>query len=101
MNPRDDSIRTPATVFGVLLILLAVSVAAAWLPWGNWGAVVALSIAVAKATLIAVYFMHLHEEHTLTRVFAVSGVIWLLLLFTFLLSDYLTRTDVVRVISGR
>ena len=98
MSHRVVSLRTYTLVFAALLALLALTVSVAFLPLGGWGPVAAMSIAVGKATLIMLYFMHLRQEEGLVRVFAVSGVVWLLLLFTLLLSDYLTRADVVRAV---
>jgi cytochrome c oxidase subunit 4 len=98
MSHRVVPIGTYSLVFAALLAMLALTVAVAFLPLGGWGPVAAMSIAVAKATLIMLYFMHLRQEEGLVRVFAVSGVVWLLLLFTLLLSDYLTRADVVRAV---
>lgn len=58
---------------------------------GPWNAVVALTIAVAKATLVVLYFMHVRYSSKLTWVFVGAGIIWLIILFAFTLSDYLTR----------
>ena len=80
--------------FAALLVLLALTAAAAFVPTGKWAVVISLSIAVTKAMLIVLFFMHLREAVPLVRVFAFAGVFWLMLLLTFLLSDYLTREDV-------
>lgn len=82
-------------VFGLLLVLLAMTVGAALLPLGPWSAVVSLGIAVVKATLIVLFFMHVRYSGSLVQVFSVAGVVWLTLLFLFTFSDYLTRHDVV------
>jgi len=80
------------TIFGALMALTALTV---WianfnLP-GPLNAIVALSIAVTKATLVVLYFMHVRYSSKLTWVFVCAGLIWLLILFAFTLSDYLTR----------
>jgi cytochrome c oxidase subunit 4 len=80
------------TIFGALMVLTALTV---WianfnLP-GPLNAIVALSIAVMKATLVVLYFMHVRYSSKLTWVFVCAGLIWLLILFAFALSDYLTR----------
>lgn len=79
------------TVFAALLALLVLTVAAAGVDLGPAGPVVALSIAVAKATLIVLYFMHVRYAVPLMRVFACAGFLWLLILFALTMSDYLTR----------
>src|SRR5579871_1924384 len=52
---------------------------------------VALSIAVAKGTLVVIYFMGVRYNTPLTKVVAVSGFVWLMILFGIGMSDYLTR----------
>jgi len=81
--------------FAALLVLLALTVAATYLPTGKWAAAISLGIAALKALLIVLVFMHLRAAVPLVRVVAFAGVFWLLLLLTFLLSDYLTRRDVI------
>lgn len=79
-------------IFGALMVLTGVTVwiASFDLP-GPLNAIVALSIAVFKATLVVLYFMHVRYSSKLTWVFVCAGVIWLIILFAFTLSDYLTR----------
>ena len=96
MNHHVVPIRTYSLVFAALLAMLALTVAVAFVPLGGWSPVAAMTIAVAKAVLILLYFMHLRHAEGLVRVFAVSGLVWLLLLFALLLSDYLTRSEVIR-----
>jgi cytochrome c oxidase subunit IV len=84
-------------VFGLLMLLLAATVGASMLHLGVWSVTVALLIAFAKAALIVLYFMHVHEERGLIAVFSVAGFLWLGLLFVFTFSDYLTRGTVARL----
>jgi cytochrome c oxidase subunit IV len=58
----------------------------------QWNAIVALSIAVIKATLVVLYFMHVRYSSKLTWVFVVAGLVWLIILFALTLSDYMTRS---------
>jgi cytochrome c oxidase subunit IV len=81
--------------FAALLILLVLTVAAALLEAGRGAAPIALTIATAKAVVIALYFMHLRDETPLVRVFAVAGFLWLGLLLLLMFSDYITRTEVI------
>lgn len=78
-------------IFAALLVLLAITVGAAYLPLGRWGVVVALAIAFSKATLVMVYFMQLRHRSSLVRIFAIGGFFWLALLFVLTFADYLTR----------
>ena len=53
--------------------------------------VVALTIAVAKATLVVLYFMHVRYSARLIWVVVVAGFFWLGILFVLTMSDYLSR----------
>ena len=75
----------------ILLALLGLTVGLAHLPLGPVAAIVALSIAIAKATLVALVFMHLNVARPVTRLFAGAALFWLLLLIGLTLSDILTR----------
>ena len=78
-------------VFAVLIALTLVTAGVAYIDFGRFNVVIALTIAIAKAVLVMVVFMHLNHSSQLARIFAATGIFWLLILFTFTLSDYLTR----------
>jgi cytochrome c oxidase subunit 4 len=83
-------------VFGALLVLTAITVAASFYDLGGGrlhyaNAIAALTIAVTKATLVVLYFMHVRWSSRLTWVFVGAGVFWLLILIGLTLSDVLTR----------
>jgi cytochrome c oxidase subunit 4 len=78
-------------IFAVLMVLTAVTVWVAFHDLGALNVVVALAIAVVKATLVALYFMHVRYSSTLTRVIVAAGVFWFLILIVLTLSDYGTR----------
>ena len=59
---------------------------------GIWNPVVALTIAVIKATLVILYFMHVRYSSKLTIVTVCAGFFWLMILITLSLSDYITRS---------
>lgn len=92
MSEHVVSRKTYFLIFGALMVLTGVTVWVANfnLP-GPLNAIVALSIAVLKATLVVLYFMHVRYSSKLTWVFVAAGIIWLIILFAFTLSDYLTR----------
>lgn len=83
--------KSHVAVFIALLGLLALTVGVAYLPLGNWGVVVALSIAFAKAVLVMVFFMQLRQQSSLVNIFAIGGYFWLALLFALTFADILTR----------
>jgi cytochrome c oxidase subunit IV len=91
MSEHLVSRRIYFVIFGALMVLTGVTVWVATFDLGRWNAIVALSIAVIKATLVVLYFMHVRYSSRLTWVFVCAGVIWLIILFAFTLSDFLTR----------
>jgi len=78
-------------IFALLLVLTWVTVQVAKVDLGHWNTVLALTIAVTKALLVILYFMHLRYSPKLTRLVVFSGFIWLLFLIGITMSDYLSR----------
>jgi cytochrome c oxidase subunit 4 len=58
---------------------------------GSLNVIIALTIAVTKATLVVLYFMHVRYSSRLIWVVFTSALFWLGILFVFTLSDYWTR----------
>ena len=79
------------TIFGVLLVGTGATVAAAYIDLGLFSNVVMLGIAVTKATLVVLYFMHVRYGPRLVWVLSAGGFAWLAILIGFTLADYLTR----------
>jgi len=73
------------------MVLLLLTVAVAQFHLGAFGIVLALTIAIIKAVLVVLYFMHLRYSSRLTWVFAGAGFVWLAIMFAFILSDYVSR----------
>jgi cytochrome c oxidase subunit IV len=78
-------------VFGALMVLTAVTVTVAFWPLGTLNFPVAISIAITKATLVVLFFMHVKYASTITKLVVISSLVWLGFLFFITLSDYLTR----------
>lgn len=91
MADQITSVRTYILIFLALMVLTAVTVWVAFLDLGAWNDVVALSIAVFKATLVILFFMHVYHSSRLSKIVVVSGLLWLALLIGLTLSDYLSR----------
>jgi cytochrome c oxidase subunit 4 len=91
MNHHIVPLKIYFTIFGALMVLTAITVGVAYLDLGFLNTFVAVSIAVTKATLVLLYFMHVRYSGRLIWVFAGAGFIWLLILFAFVLSDTMTR----------
>jgi len=80
-----------AKVFGILLGLTLLTVGVAFLDLGPLNAIIALTIAVGKATLVLLIFMHVRYSSHLIWVFVGAGVFWVGMLLVLTMSDYLTR----------
>jgi len=95
-DPQHITVRQYGEIFAVLMGLLVLTVLAALIPFDRWhlaklGISLALTIAIIKATLVVLYFMHVKVSSPLTKVFVVAGLVWLVILIALTLSDYLTR----------
>jgi len=91
MSEHVIPVRTYYAVFAALLAFTGITVAVAFLDLGPLSTVVALSIAVLKATLVLLYFMHLRYSSKLTWIFVGTGIFWFLILIAFLFADVASR----------
>ena len=91
MSEYVVSKKTYFIIFGALMVLTAATVLVATFDLGRLNVIVALSIAVLKATLVVLYFMHVRYSSKLTWVFVGAGFFWLAILVAFTLSDFATR----------
>ena len=92
MSEHIVSVRVYVTIFLVLLLGTGLTVAAAFVEFpGKLNTVVALTIAVTKATFVVLYFMHLRYSSRLVWVIVASALFWMAILFALTLSDYFTR----------
>ena len=86
-----DSTGTYVKILLVLLALTGITTAVARVDLGAFSVVVALSIAVVKMLLVALFFMHVRHSTKLTKLVVVSGLLWLGIMITFTLADIWTR----------
>ena len=91
MSEKVVSTKVYGAVFVTLLILTYTTYRVAFIDLGRLNTVVALIIAVCKALLVALYFMHLRYSTRLTWVVTGGGLLWLGILIGLTMSDYLTR----------
>ena len=79
-------------VFAALIVGTALTVGVAFVDLGALNNVLMLGIAMTKALLVILFFMHVRWGTRLTWVVAASGFFWLLILFGLTMQDYLTRS---------
>lgn len=91
MPVQTMSVRAYVLAALALLALTGLTIGVAFLPLGPWHTTVALGIAAAKASIIALVFMHLRHAPSTLRLTAVVGLIWLAIMLGGTLDDVLTR----------
>jgi len=78
-------------IFGALMVLTAVTVGAAFTDLGVFNFPVALGIAITKATLVILFFMHAKFSSNLTKMFVATAFFFLFILLGLTMTDYLSR----------
>jgi cytochrome c oxidase subunit 4 len=78
-------------IFVALLALTGATVGAAYVDLGALNNVVALGIALLKASLVVLYFMHVRYAGRLIPLAIVAGVFFLVHLIGGTMGDYITR----------
>ncbi len=85
--------RVYLVIFLALMLGTGLTLLAAFYDFpGPLNAVVALTIAVVKATLVILYFMHVRYSPRLIWLVIGSALFWLAIMFALTISDYWTRT---------
>lgn len=80
-------------IFWALMVLLVLTVLASFVDLGRANNIaVALIIAIVKAALVILYFMHVKFASRLTWVFAGAAFLWLLILLGMTSVDYISRS---------
>lgn len=93
MDHHVVSVKMYLTIFFALMALTALTVYVAFLDFGHGllNDLVAMTIAVAKALLVLVIFMHLKYSARLIWLIAASSVIWMIVMIGLTLADYKSR----------
>ena len=78
-------------IFGALMVLTAVTVGVAFINLGPMNFPVAIGIAITKATLVILFFMHAKYSSRLTKLFVGTAFFFLFIMLGLSLTDYLSR----------
>ena len=78
-------------IFGALMVLTGLTVAAAFVNLGAFNFPVAISIAITKATLVILFFMHVKYSSRLTKMIVAMSFFFLFIMFGLTMTDYLSR----------
>jgi len=97
MSEHIVPVRIYLTIFLVLLVGTGLTVLAAFIDFDKYGfpsqfnTIVALTIAVAKATFVVLYFMHVRYSPRLVWLIVAAALFWMAIMFSLTFSDYFTR----------
>ena len=83
--------RTYYSIYVILLVCTYLTWQIAFFDLGVLNTVAAVTIAVFKAVLVVLFFMHVRHGTRLTWVVVIGSVFWLGILLTLTFGDYLTR----------
>src|SRR2546427_788392 len=83
--------RTYYAIYAILLVCTYLTWQVAVFDLGPLNTVAALVIAVFKAVLVVLFFMHAKYSPRLTWVVVLGGVFWLAILIALTMGDYVTR----------
>ena len=78
-------------VFAALIVGTLLTYSAARVDMGALNNVVMLTIALTKALLVILFFMHVRWGTRLTWLVVASGFFWLFIMFSITMADFLTR----------
>ena len=78
-------------VWIALLLFTALTYLTGTAHLGKWALAIALGIAAAKSTLVALIFMHLRQSSGATRLVFVTSLVFVSLLLFFTVADVATR----------
>lgn len=84
-------VRTYATIVSLLFVFTVITVLAAFVEIGPLNTPLALAIAIFKASLVVLFFMHVRYNTPLMWVFAAAGFFWMIIMFALTMQDYVSR----------
>ena len=92
MSEHIVPVRIYVTIFLVLLVGTLLTWWAAFqdFPW-QLNTIVAMTIAITKATFVVLYFMHVRYSARLIWVILTAALFWMGIMFALTFSDYWTR----------
>jgi cytochrome c oxidase subunit IV len=93
MSTRVAPVKSYIAVLSALIVLTVLTVALSFLPLPEAGHIAGgLVIAVLKASLVIVFFMHAIQSPRITWCVILISIVFLLILFSLTLSDVMTRS---------
>lgn len=78
-------------IWGSLVVLTVITVAVSRFDFGSMNTVIAMLVATIKASLVALYFMHLRYDNKFNLIILVASLLFVSIFFTPTLTDLATR----------
>ncbi len=92
----SEHIVHPRVYIAIFVALLVGTILTAWVAFFNFpgplNAIIALTIACVKATLVVLFFMHVRYSNRLVWLVIASALFWLAIMFALTISDYSSRS---------
>jgi len=92
MHSHILPLRVYYIIFGILMLCTALTTWIAFIDLGPFNTIAALTIAVFKATIVILFFMHVKYSTRLTWAVVLGSFFWLGIMLVITMSDYLTRS---------
>jgi cytochrome c oxidase subunit IV len=95
MSDDSDSRRLwigPLAAWLTLIILFAATLGSAYVPLGNGNLGINLGTAAATIAVLATFLMDLRNSTVLVRIIAAAGGLWIIIMFSLIFADYLSRS---------
>ncbi len=95
MSEHNTHHIVPKSIYYTIFLALMVGTGLTWwvatIDLGAMNNVIMLSIAVTKATLVVLFFMHVKYGTRLTWAVVIGSVFWLIIMLALTMNDYATR----------
>jgi cytochrome c oxidase subunit IV len=84
--------KTYLVIWVALMALMILTAGLSRIDLGEWSTVVAMTIAVIKALLVILFFMHVrYESQKIVWVMVLAGFFWLGINLALIMTDYMSR----------
>ena len=87
-------ISTYLIVFAGLMVLLALTLLVGYTNFGAFDKTVTLVVAIVKAALIMLFFMHLRHSSGLVWIFGLLGFFFFIIMILIAMGDYIARGSI-------
>jgi cytochrome c oxidase subunit 4 len=91
-EPHIVPIPVYLAVFATLIVMTWVTAFVSTIDLGKWNIFVALAIAIFKASIVILFFMHVRYSTRMTKFIVACGFFWLMMLLFITMTDIWTRT---------